>query len=467
MSIQRYPAFSVLIVDDEPAWLDSISLSLERLAGVTNIVTCDDSRRVAKMLSSAEVGLVILDLTMPHVSGQEVLKMITEQYPGIAVIILTGINQLETAVGCMKLGAFDYYVKTEEPDRLIKGITHAIRLLEVQRENLAIRNRLLTNLLEHPEAFADIITVSPVMRSVFQYIESVATSLQPVLITGESGVGKELIARIVHRLSGRTGKMVSVNVAGLDDNVFSDTLFGHLKGAYTGAESTRRGLIGEAVQGTLLLDEIGDLSISSQVKLLRVLQDGEYFQLGSDRPKRSQARIIVATNQDIAARMSGGNFRKDLFYRLQIHKVHLPPLRERKEDLPLLLNHFLDQACVDLGKKRPSVPRELIPVLETYDFPGNVRELKSMVYDAVTQHKSHILSMNSFLSAMGRKGYSLPSSQPNEQNIFSSFEVLPRIDQAVEQLIGEALRRSKNNQSQAARLLGITQSALNKRLKRS
>jgi DNA-binding NtrC family response regulator len=470
MSTQKYPAFSILIVDDEPSWLDSISLSMERLAGITNIITCCDSRRVADILSANEVGLVILDLTMPHLSGQELLQIISEQYPGISAIVLTGINQLETAVSCMKLGAFDYYVKTEEPDRLIKGIMHAIRLLEMRRENIAMRNRLLSNSLEHPEAFSEIVTAGKTMRSVFQYIESVAASSQPILITGESGVGKELIAKAVHRLSGRTGKMVSVNIAGLDDNVFADSLFGHLKGAYTSAESARKGLVEEAAQGTLLLDEVGDLSIASQVKLLRILQEGEYFQLGSDRPKRSQTRIIVSTNQDLNEKMAAGNFRKDLYYRLQTHKVRIPSLRERKEDLPLLLDHFLELSSAELGKKIPAVPRELIPLLETYNFPGNVRELKSMIYDAVTQHKSRILSMDSFLIAMGRSD--LPASvkasaAADSLNFFEGLEVLPAIDRTIQMLLDEALRRAKNNQSQAARLLGITQSALNKRLKRT
>jgi DNA-binding NtrC family response regulator len=470
MNFLSYPVFSILLVDDEPAWLDSLSLTLERIAGITNVIMCDDSRKVMDILAERKTGLVLLDLTMPHLSGQEILRKVSEQYPDILVIILTGINQLETAVACMKLGAFDYFLKTEDADRLITGILHAIRMIEMRIENRAIGERLLGDSLEHPEIFREIITASKTMRSIFQYIESVAVGIQPILITGESGVGKDLVAVAVHSLSRRTGPMISVNVAGLDDNVFADTLFGHVKGAFTGAESSRNGLVEEAALGTLFLDEIGDLSMSSQVKLLRILQDGEFYPLGSDRSIRSQARIIVATNQDLTLKMSAGQFRKDLYYRFQIHKVHIPPLRERKKDIALLLDHFLELASKELEKNKPSTPKELVSLLETYSFPGNVRELKSMVYDAVTLHKTHTLSMDSFLQAIGRfepPNALLSNKLPFGPSFLEDIEVLPAITQAIQILIEEAMRRSKGNQSQAARMLGISQSALNKRLKKS
>ncbi|MCX5855495.1 MAG: sigma-54 dependent transcriptional regulator [Deltaproteobacteria bacterium] len=469
MNQKTYPAFSVLLVDDEPAWLDSLSLSLERIAGITNTILCEDSQQVTDILSERDVGLVLLDLTMPYLTGQELLRLIAEQHPGVVVIIITGMNQLDTAVGCMKHGAYDYFVKTAEEDRLVMGVLHAIRMVELQRENQEMGSRLLDGSLEHPEAFAKMITISKTMLSIFLYVESIAKSTQPILITGESGVGKELIARASHELSGCTGPMVCVNVAGLDDNVFADTLFGHVKGAYTGADTARHGMIEEAAHGTLLLDEIGDLSISSQVKLLRVLQDGAYFPLGSDKPKRRKARVIVATNQDISAKMSTGQFRKDLYYRLQTHRINIPPLRERKEDLPLLVNNFLEEASSDLGKKKPSISKELLHLLETYNFPGNIRELRSMIYDVVSQHKSGVLSMDSFLKAMDRQEFiNVPSNRGSidEENIFAGVSTLPTFNQALTLLVKEAMVRSKGNQSLAARLLGISQSALNKRLKR-
>jgi DNA-binding NtrC family response regulator len=260
-----------------------------------------------------------------------------------------------------------------------------------------------------------------------------------------------------------------VNVAGIDDAVFSDTLFGHCRGAFTGATEPRTGLIEEATDGTLFLDEIGDLSSASQVKLLRLLQEGEYFPVGTDRPKRMKARVVATTNHDLKAKQASGHFRKDLYYRLCTHHVHIPPLRDRKEDLSLLLDHFLEEAARFTGKKRPTYPKELPVLLETYSFPGNVRELKAMVYDAVASHTSKILSMEAFRKAIGQQAFSdlTADEKPSEQiNIFGEIEQLPTIDNAVALLIAEATRRAKGNQTIASRMLGISQPALSKRMKR-
>jgi len=470
MNSNLYPSFQILLVDDEPAWLDALSLSLERTSGINNIQLCQDSRHALDILSNNNVGLVVLDLNMPHITGQELLKQIAEQHPQVLTIVLTGMNQLEVAIDCMKLGAFDYHVKTEGEGRLIKALHHAIRSIELEVENRNMSNRLLTGVLEHPEIFSEIKTTNKVMGSIFQYIESVAGSSHPILITGESGVGKELIARAIHSASGRSGPMVCINVAGLDDNVFADTLFGHVKGAYTGADTARNGLVEEAAMGTLFLDEMGDLSISSQLKLLRILNDGEYYPIGSDRPKRLRARVVVATNVNLLAKMSANNFRKDLYYRLQTHKIHIPPLHERKEDLPILLDHFLEEASSEIGKKKPTPPKELLHLLETYPFPGNVREFRSMIFDAVAQHKSGILSMAPFLKAMGRletDNTILVEETVEITNLFSALTTLPSPDQTIKLLLDEAMRRAKGNQSMAARLLGMSQPALCKRLKRA
>jgi len=469
MNETLYPAFQIMLVDDEPAWLDALSMSLERGAGITNVIHCQDSRQVMPLLEQGNTGLVVLDLNMPHLSGQELLQQITEQHPEIAVIILTGMNQLELAIDCMRRGAFDYHVKTEGEDRLIKALFHAIKTIELETENRKVSNSLLSRKLEHPEFFSAFISAGGTMHAIFQYIESVANSSHPILITGESGVGKELIARSIHNASGRKGPLVSVNVAGLDDNVFADTLFGHVKGAYTGADTARNGMVEEAAQGTLFLDEMGDLSIPSQLKLLRILNDGEYFPLGSDRPKRMRARVIVATNQNLPAKIASNEFRKDLYYRLQTHKVHIPPLRERKEDLTPLLDYFLTEASSEMNRRKPTPPKELLNLLTTYAFPGNVRELRSLVYDAVAQHKSGILSMTPFLRGMGQDSFdaSLSLEPADMNNIFSQLSSLPSPEQTIKMLLEEAMKRSKGNQSMAARLLGMSQPALCKRLKRA
>lgn len=466
MTEALYPAFGILLVDDEPAWLRSVSLTLERSAGISNIRTCQDSRQVMGLLAEGGFGLVLLDLTMPYLSGEELLGLIAEQHPEITCIVISGLNQVETAVNCIKLGAFDYFVKTVEEDRLVGGVLRAIRMQQLEQENREMTSRLISGGLRHPEAFSGLVTADPGMLARFAYVEAVAKSPQPLLITGESGTGKELLAKAAHRLSGCKGPLVAVNVAGLDDTVFSDTLFGHLRGAYTGAEQPRRGMIEEAADGTLFLDEIGDLGIPSQVKLLRLLQEGEYFPLGSDRPKRLRARVVVATHCDLAAREASGNFRRDLYYRLRTHQVQLPSLRERRCDIPLLLEHFLAEAAQTLGKKKPTPPRELAALLATYFFPGNVRELKALVYDAVSLHTSGVLSMDSFIAAIGAGAGTLPAAEDGERrNPFLCCERLPTFSEAAELLVAEALARSNNNQTIAARMLGISQPALSKRLK--
>ncbi len=466
MTPQSYPPFAILLVDDEPAWLKSLSLTLRSCAGLTNIVTCQESRDVMGLLDRGGIGLVLLDLTMPHISGEELLKAIGECHPEVTTIVVSGLNQLETAVRCMKLGAFDYFIKTDEEDRIVGGVLRAVRMKEMERDYREMAGRLASGELQHPEAFAPIVTGDRGMLAIFAYVEAVAKSPQPLLITGESGVGKELVARAAHALSGCRGKLVTVNVAGLDDTVFSDTLFGHVRGAFTGAEQVRRGMVEEAGDGTLFLDEIGDLSIPSQVKLLRLLQEGEYFPLGSDQPRRLSARIIVATHQNLAEKEGAGTFRRDLYYRLRTHQVYVPPLRERTGDIPLLLDHFLAEAARALGKKKPTPPRELAPLLATYGFPGNVRELKAMAYDAVSIHREKMLSMDSFVRAVGtaKQTATSPSSSAR-QNPFAGFPDLPTFAEAAGFLVAEAMARAGGNQTLAARLLGISQPALNKRLK--
>lgn len=459
-----------MIVDDEPSILLAIDTTLQ-MAGLSNTITCQDSRRVMGILADTPIEAMLLDLNMPNVDGHRLLDDVRREYPDVPVIIVTGAVDVETAVRCIKAGAFDYIVKPEEAERLITAVNRAVSFNELKRENQSLRRHMLHNDLENPEAFSRIITGNKEMLTIFQYVESIATTSQPVLIRGKTGVGKELIARTIHQLSGLKGEFVAVNAAGLDDTVFSDTLFGHVKGAFTGADTPRCGLIEQARDGTLFLDEIGDLTQASQVKLLRLLQEGEYLPLGSDEPKLANARIIAATNQNLATLQQTGGFRKDLNYRLRTHRIYIPPLRERLDDIPLLLAHFLENAASRLDKPTPSVPNELISLLKTYGYPGNVRELESMIFDAVSRHRSGVLTLDSFKSHIAREqsaGTPSPASPDADAHLLIAFsEKLPTIKQATRLLVEEAMRRSHGNQSVAARILGISQQALSKRLKKN
>jgi DNA-binding NtrC family response regulator len=475
MKAATFPTLPVLVVDDEEQFLLSAQLTL-RSNGINHVVPCQDSREVIALLGSRDFSVVLLDMWMPNVSGRELLPAIVRDFPHVPVVIITALNDVETAVESMKEGAFDYLVKPVEDTRLVTCTRRALEMGEVRSENARLRRCLLSDSLEHPEAFEGIVTRAPAMRAVFQYVEAIARTSLPVLITGETGTGKELVARAVHRLSGREGAFVDLDVAGVDDGMFSDTLFGHRKGAFTGADRERKGLIERAAGGTLFLDEIGDLRPESQVKLLRLLQEGKYYPLGSDMPKLTDARVIVATHRDIRHLQESGGFRRDLFYRLQSHHVHLPPLRERRDDLPLLVDHFLGAAAESLGKRPPTPPAELPALLGAYSFPGNVRELQGMLLDAVSRHQSGVLSLESLRARIFPEGSaSEPERRPQEEQgadpdpgkgiAFS--ETLPTLKEAEQMLIDEALRRSNGNQTIAARMLGMTRRALNNRLTRA
>jgi DNA-binding NtrC family response regulator len=470
------PPLPILMVDDEFHMLKSFEVVF-RKNGFNNILPCQDSRNVLSLLSEQEMEVMLLDLSLPYISGEELLQMTIKDFPELPIIIVTGNNEIESAVKCIKEGAFDYIVKPVEEGRLINSVKRAIEIGELRKENVKLKQRIFSPKLESPEAFSEIITANKKMHTIFQYTEAIAKSSEPVLVTGETGVGKELIARAFHTLSTRKGKFISVNVAGLDDHLFSDTLFGHKKGAFTDAHQERKGLVEQASGGTLFLDEIGDLSAASQVKLLRLLQEHEYYTLGSDVPRYSDVRVIAATNRDIYTFQESGTFRKDLYYRLKVHHVHIPPLRERFDDLPLLVDHFLDEASRKLKKKKPTPPDELTILLSTYHFPGNVRELRSMVFDAVSTHKSKKLSLETFKISISKNRsmanqtiYSGSGTDSQEvsgkgEPLIRFSHRLPTLKQAQQILVQEAMRRTKNNQSIAAEMLGITRQALNKRLR--
>jgi len=312
MNDNKYPRMPILIVDDEINLLNSFELTLMD-NGLDNTILCSDSRNVLNILNENKITLVLLDLSMPHIRGEELLKEIVLNFPDIQVIVVTGDTEIETAVKCMKLGAFDYIVKPVETNRLINVINKALEIQKLKQENFSLKSTLISNNLNRPEAFKEIITQNPKMKSIFQYMEAISLTSEPILITGETGVGKELIAKAIHKLSKRSGNFVTTNVAGLDDQMFSDTLFGHKKGAFTNALQDRKGQIEMASGGTIFLDEIGDLGFQSQIKLLRLLQEKEFYPLGSDIPRYTDALIVLATNKDMEELVNEGIIRKDLY----------------------------------------------------------------------------------------------------------------------------------------------------------
>lgn len=459
--MSKYPTNPVLLVDDEETWLRSFSLALKS-HGIDNIICCQDSSEVPSILAATEVEVMAVDLAMPGMSGEELIVEVGRTHPDVPVLVITGMGQVETAVQCIKRGAFDFFVKTNDKSSLVSGIRHAIEIRELRRENSGLRTRFLQDTLERPEAFAPIVTCSKAMRSIFQYIEAIARSTQPVLITGESGVGKELVAKVIHSLSGRQGEFIPVNVAGLDDNIFADTLFGHKKGAFTGADRARPGLVENAKAGTLFLDEIGDLPHASQVKLLRLVQEREYLPIGSDVTRKTDARIIAATNVDPTALGESERFRADLYYRLRAHHVHLPPLRERREDIPLLVDHFLRLACQQ--RRKPVAPPELFPLLMGYPFPGNIRELQFLILDAASCTTGETLDIGRIREHVAAHHGDAPAAGPGEGAGVQFGPELPTLKRVCAELVMEAMRRTGGNQAMAAGMLGVSRQALNKRL---
>jgi len=455
---------NILIVDDDETAAEMCRVVLES-NGFEHISICLDSREALPTIRSTPISVVLLDLFMPHVSGQSILSELNRDHPEIPTIVLTVEDSLETAVECMKIGAFDFLTKPIDRNRLVNAVGMALRVrdletridvLSAERPEVEIRN---------PEVFSFIVTRNEHMRRIFAYTEQIANSPKAVLVTGESGTGKELVARAVHEASGRGGRFVAVNVAGLDDTMFSDTLFGHRKGAFTGAEDNRPGLIERAKNGTLFLDEIGDLEQASQLKLLRLLQEGEYYPLGADDPATAKVRVVAATNADIVGRQEDGRFRRDLYYRLLSHHIDIPPLRERQDDIPLLLEHFVREAAEEMVRPIPRIPKRATLVLQSYSFPGNVRELQAMAYDVVSRSQDGQFELAHLLTYVENDREEPKAAAETDERISFSGS-FPTMEEVEAYFFEEALRRSENNQSEAARLLGISQSTLSRWLKK-
>lgn len=459
---------TILLVDDDEAILKSLACFFEDCG--YHVLEARNGREGLDVFKIKCPDLVFTDLLMPRMDGLEFICAIKEICPETPVIVISGIGVVADAIKAVKVGAWDYITKPiYNLDELEIITKRALETVQLRQEVTSLSKHILTGQLANTEAFAGIITQDEGMGRIFHYIEAIAPTSQPVLISGQTGTGKELIAHALHDASERKGNFVAVNVGGVDDLVFSDTLFGHVRGAFTGAERHREGMIAQAAGGTLFLDEIGELSDASQIKLLRLLQEQEYFQLGSDVPQKTTARIVTATNRDLRSMVDKGRFRQDLYYRLCTHQVQIPPLAARKGDIPLLLEQFIAEAAASMHKETPSTSPELYRYLATYDFPGNVRELKSMVFDAVARHSRGVLAKESFLQAMGDRQPALPAATPLSGItgiIGNEADRLPTLKEAEDALIRKALERAEGNQGVAARYLGITRQGLNKILNR-
>jgi len=365
----------VLVVDDEPSNLASIEKIFQRDG--LRVLTADGAKSALELVRTHRVQVVLTDLMMPGVSGLELLRALKQLAPDTEVVMMTAYGTVETAVQAMREGAYDFVEKPLKRMTIIKSVRKAAEKQQLLQENRSLRNeiKLLTR--------REIVGSSPALRRVLDVATQAAPSSATVLILGESGTGKELVARFIHEHSARAkAPFVAVNCSAIPETILEAELFGHEKGSFTGAFARREGRFARASGGTLFLDEIGELSPSVQVKLLRVLQEGEYEPVGGDTV-RADVRIVAATNKDLRAEIAAGRFREDLFYRLNVIAVTAPPLRSRREDIPLLVDHFLGVYCAKNNRPRLETPRDVLSILSDYSWPGNVRELENVIERAV------------------------------------------------------------------------------------
>ncbi len=447
----------ILAIDDDQAVLNYLNIMLLQ-TGAYAITPLVNSSRAFHELKSNNYDLLLLDMDMPEVSGLDILKHIKEKGIDIETIVLTGVEDVELAVSAMKLGAFDYLTKPVDNDQLLKVIS---TVLENRRERgaTATEASLSREQLTCKEAFQDIISQNAEMIRIFQMVEKMALPDNSILIWGESGTGKELIAKAIHRISRRRDEnFVAVNAGTFANELFSSEFFGHDKGAFTGAHAAKKGFLEEADKGTLFLDEIGELALPIQVKLLRVLQEGEFFRLGSTKNQKVDVRIIAATNKDLLSEMKKGNFRKDLFYRLNMSSVYLPPLRERKGDIPLLCQHFLNKFSEQNQKKILKISEPALRLLNRYDYPGNVRELMNIINSAI------IIENDSELQKKSLPHYFLENSNLREDVLTDS--PLQPLSEIEKEQIKKVLQHTGGNKSQAAKILGISRVNLLAKIKK-
>jgi len=444
---------SILVVDDEQDFLDSVVRGL-RTEGYEDVTSISRSVDVPALIEQRAFDCALLDISMPELDGVELLKTIKERSPQTECIMVTAHESIPLVIKAIRLGAYDYLVKPITPEQL----THAVdRALERRRllETLLLRSdEAHGRALERPEAFEDFVTADRRTIRLLREAELHAVSQIPVLISGETGVGKEVLARAIHRASRRSdGPFVPVNMLAVAPTLFESEFFGHARGAFTGADRDRPGYLARARAGTLFLDEIGDLSLEIQGKLLRVLQEGEYVPVGKARPEQADVRIVAATNQDLARLVSLRKFRKDLFYRLQFAHLQLPPLRRRRDDIPLLAQRLL-------GASAATVSEQAELALFGHDWPGNVRELKGVLEAAANLARGGVIEPQHLrLSGSGR---SAPVRATGKKVELGQLEPLAEVERRHILAVYEEVGRNK---SQAARVLEIGLQTLHRKLK--
>ncbi|MDR2478392.1 MAG: sigma-54 dependent transcriptional regulator [Treponema sp.] len=440
--------FKLLVVDDEKNIREGLAASLEMDGYKTVCAATGDEGW--QLFGKGDIDLVITDLKMPGLGGEELLRRILAETPGFPVIILTGHGTVETAVAAMRNGAWDFLTKPVNLDRLSLLVKRAL----ANRE-LVLRNRRLEADLEQGRQFEHIIGKSAVMRKVFDTVSRAAPTKASILITGESGVGKELVADAVHELSPRKGKpLVKVHCAALSAGILESELFGHEKGAFTGAVSRRRGRFELANEGTLFLDEIGEIDQNIQIKLLRVLQEREFERVGGEETIETDVRIVAATNKDLKAEIEKGNFREDLYFRLNVVNIHVPPLRERKDDIPLLAAAFLAEFSAENGKTVKGFHEKVRARLYAYDWPGNIRELRNCVESAVVMSRDAVIVEDDLppviRSASDENWIRLPAGL----SLAESEKIIIR----------DTISFCRGNKSKAAEILGIGRKTLHRKL---
>lgn len=446
---------SVLIIDDEEVQVQSLKTFLSKRG--FKIFTANSGEAGLEIIKENNIDITLTDFKMPGWDGLTTLKKIKEVNPEIDVVVMTAFGTIDSAVALMKSGAFDYLTKPIDLDEL-ENILSKIK----ERRNLISENRLLKNALNEKFKFDSIVTKSLAMENVLSTAARVAQAKTTVLIRGESGTGKELIAKAIHFTSNRKDKpFITVNVASLSENLIESELFGHEKGSFTGAINSRIGKFEEANGGTIFIDEVGDIPLSIQVKLLRTIQFGEYQRIGSNAINFTDVRIIAATHRNLEEMIQNKEFREDLFYRLNVVTITLTPLRQRKDDIPLLINYFLDKYNKENNKSIKGFSKEAIDQLIKYDFPGNIRELENIVERAV------VLSRDEYIT---KDDLPLNLSQSNFNKTFDPFNLDDQYETKMKlfekAMINEALSRTNGNKSAAARILGISERHLRSRLER-
>jgi len=448
----------ILVVDDEKRMVESLRdyLALEKI----EVRTAGEGAEAEKLLAEEPFDALVTDLRMPGVDGMNLLRWTREEGPSIPVIIISAHGEVSDAVEAMKLGAYDYLVKPFDPDELV------IRIRK------AVAERQALNRLEAGRARFDsgsrIIGESPAMKEVRRLIEKAAPTGATILLTGESGTGKEVAAQLVHELSGREGPFVPINVGAVPETLLESELFGHEKGAFTGADSRQTGLFEAAQGGTLFLDEIGDLPVQLQVKLLRAIQEKKIVRLGATKSIPVDVRLVAATNRDLEAEVAAGRFREDLYYRLNVIRIRLPALRERKGDIGLLVGYFLKKLSRELGSRISEASPDALAYLESQPFPGNVRELENAVERALILAEGPRLEARDFapVAALPRQPGSSGAATAAAGAAGESFFSGPHSISDIEKLaIGAALERNDYHRERTAKELGITRRTLLNKIK--